>query len=60
MRQLGRCIGLAELKGHKAGPLAGLELLLRPRLSVQRVSQKHWDFVLGLEAGPQQQKAAAG
>lgn len=49
VRKLKRCITLEELKAHKEGPLQGLTLLTAGRLSVQRVSSPHWDFILSLE-----------
>lgn len=30
-------------------PAAGMALFNRPRLSVQPVSKRHWDFILALE-----------
>lgn len=49
VRPLSRQITLEELKQHKAGPLSGMALFNRPRLSVQPVSAAEWEFVLGLE-----------
>ncbi|KAF6255755.1 thymocyte nuclear protein 1-like protein [Scenedesmus sp. NREL 46B-D3] len=57
VRRLSRQITLEELKGHKEGSLAGMALFNRPRLSVQLVTNKEWQFVLGLEG--QQAPAAA-
>ena len=47
VRRLRRCIGLAELKAQPA--LEGMQLLTRPRLSVQQVSAAHWEHTLSLE-----------
>ena len=33
----------------RSGKLSGLDLLHKPRLSVQRVSKADWDFILTLE-----------
>lgn len=52
VRKLRRFISLEELKRHKEGPLAGMQLLSMPRLSVQGVSAEHRDFILGLEDQP--------
>lgn len=50
VRRLRRTIGLAELKGHAAGALAGMPLLRRGnRLSVMPVTSAQWGFILGLE-----------
>jgi hypothetical protein len=57
VRRLSRQITLEELKSHKDGSLAGMALFNRPRLSVQKVTQEEWQFVLGLEE--QEQPAAA-
>jgi predicted RNA-binding protein with PUA-like domain len=48
-RALRREITLEELKQHKEGTLSGLDLLRSPRLSTQRVSHAHWEFILSLE-----------
>ena len=59
-RPTGRHIPLHELKQlhlkHKAsgGPLAGLALFTKARLSVMPISAEEWEFILGLE----QQEAA--
>ncbi len=47
VRRLRRCIPLATLKQQTA--LQGMQLLTRPRLSVQQVSREHWHHVLSLE-----------
>lgn len=47
VRRLRRCIGLAELKAQPQ--LEGMQLLTRPRLSVQVVSREHWEHALSLE-----------
>lgn len=47
VRRLRRRIGLAELKAQPQ--LEGMQLLTRPRLSVQQVSAAHWQHVLSLE-----------
>lgn len=48
VRKLKRVIPLAELKAHPE--LAGMPLLRRGnRLSIMPVTQKEWDFILGLE-----------
>ena len=49
MRKLSRLVSLRELKEHEKGELHGMALLTHGRLSVQPVSQQHWEFVLGLE-----------
>lgn len=48
-RELKRQITLEELKKFKEGELSGLTLLRVPRLSVQIVSKKDWDFILARE-----------
>ncbi len=50
MRKFRRYVSLPELNQHKEGALAGMPLLTRPRLSVQRVTREQWDFILALEA----------
>lgn len=55
VRKTKRYIPLDELKRlhqeHKAsgGPLAGLSLFTKARLSVMPISQEEWDFILSLE-----------
>lgn len=49
VRKLRRFISLEELKGHKGDALADMVLLHRPRLSVQPVTDKEWDFIMELE-----------
>ena len=55
VRKTKRYIPLHELKSlhlkHKAngGPLAGLGLFTKARLSVMGISQEEWDFILTLE-----------
>mmetsp|Transcript_22265 Transcript_22265/g.61769 ORF Transcript_22265/g.61769 Transcript_22265/m.61769 type:complete len:277 (-) Transcript_22265:122-952(-) len=49
VRKTKRPITLEELKQHKDGGLSEMALLRRARLSVQSVSQKEWEFILGLE-----------
>ena len=46
-------VSLAQLRATAAGDaaVAGMELLTRPRLSVQRVSAEAWDAVLRLAGG---------
>jgi predicted RNA-binding protein with PUA-like domain len=49
-RHCKRVITLEELRAHGAGKLRGLTLLQRGnRLSVQPVSDAHWQFILSLE-----------
>ncbi|MFP4495451.1 MAG: EVE domain-containing protein [Halochromatium sp.] len=49
-RHLRRPIGLAELKRHAEGALAGFPLVRRSnRLSIMPVTPEHWDFILALE-----------
>jgi predicted RNA-binding protein with PUA-like domain len=49
-RRLQRIITLEELRAHADGKLRGLTLLQRgSRLSVQPVSDAHWQFILSLE-----------
>eukprot|EP00775_Hariotina_reticulata_P010827 gene10827-10984_t len=55
VRKLDRQITLEELKSHKEGTLAGMALFNRPRLSVQPVSQQHWETILALESQQQQE-----
>ena len=49
LRHLRRQVTLQELKAHKDGRLSALDLLHKPRLSVQPVSKPDWDFILSLE-----------
>ena len=49
-RKLKRLISLSELREHGDGQLKHLALLRRGnRLSVTPVSEREWDFILGLE-----------
>ena len=49
-RRCARIITLEELRAHADGKLRGLTLLQRgSRLSVQPVSDAHWQFILALE-----------
>jgi predicted RNA-binding protein with PUA-like domain len=49
-RRCKRIITLEELRAHADGKLRGLTLLQRgSRLSVQPVSDAHWQFILALE-----------
>ncbi len=49
-RRCRRIITLDELRAHDEGKLRGLTLLQRGnRLSVQAVSDAHWQFILSLE-----------
>ena len=49
-RRCARIITLEELRAHADGKLRGLTLLQRgSRLSVQPVSDVHWQFILALE-----------
>lgn len=49
VRKLKRQITLEELKSHKDGSLEGMALFNRPRLSVQPVTTKEWEFIMSLE-----------
>ena len=55
VRKTKRYIPLDELKRphleHKAsgGPLAGLSLFTKARLSVMPISEEEWNFILSLE-----------
>ena len=49
VRHLRRPVTLQELKMHKDGPLASMDLFRQSRLSVQRVSKAEWEFILALE-----------
>ena len=55
LRPTHRYIPLEELKAlhlqHKAqgGPLAGLAMFTKARLSVQPITREEWDFILALE-----------
>jgi predicted RNA-binding protein with PUA-like domain len=49
VRRLERCITLEELKAHKDGVLEGMVLLGKGRLSVQPVTPRQWEFIMGLE-----------
>ena len=52
--KLGTPVTLAQLRAAAAAgdaAIAGMELLTRPRLSVQRVSAEAWDAVLRLAGG---------
>lgn len=55
VRKLERLISLVELKQHAGGMLQDMALFRLSRLSVQRVEQAHWDFVLGLEHAAQEE-----
>ena len=46
--KLERIVPLKELKQHISGSLEGMVLLSKGRLSVQPVTQPHWDFVMEL------------
>lgn len=48
-RHLRRFIGLKELRTYQQDQLKDMALLRRPQLSVQRVKQTEWDFVMQLE-----------
>lgn len=56
VRRTKRYIPLEELKQlhleHKrtGGPLAGLSLFTKARLSVMPVTKEEWDFIIGLES----------
>ena len=56
VRRTKRYIPLEELKQlhleHKktGGPLAGLSLFTKARLSVMPVTREEWDFITGLES----------
>ena len=49
VRLLQRPLPLPLLKRHKDASLKGMPLLTNSRLSVQCVSQSHWDVILELE-----------
>jgi len=49
VRKLQHPITLAELKVYQDGELADMALFKMKRLSVQPVSLKEWEFILGLE-----------
>ncbi|KAI9141905.1 EVE domain-containing protein [Paraphysoderma sedebokerense] len=49
VRHLNRFISLKELQKYKAKELSDMQLVTRGRLSVQRVKQKEWEFILNLE-----------
>lgn len=56
VRRTKRYIPLEELKqlhmNHKktGGPLAGLSLFTKARLSVMPITREEWDFIIGLES----------
>lgn len=41
-------VTLKELKEHVDGPLVSMQMLKQSRLSVSRVSEDEWDFLMGL------------
>eukprot|EP00921_Rhytidocystis_pertsovi_P014664 GHVQ01023641.1.p1 GENE.GHVQ01023641.1~~GHVQ01023641.1.p1 ORF type:complete len:227 (+),score=20.50 GHVQ01023641.1:325-1005(+) len=47
-RKLERLVSLQELQSHSEGNLKDMMLLTRARLSVQRVTETEWDFIVGL------------
>lgn len=46
----GEIVSLDTLKQYKETSLLGLQLLRQPRLSVQPVSQEHYDFIRSLRS----------
>ncbi len=42
VEELPRFVTLEELKRHKDGKLAGMQLFTHLRLSIQPISQEHW------------------
>lgn len=49
----GETISLETLKEHKEAELSGLVLFKQPRLSVQPISEAHYEFIRGLRNIPQ-------
>ena len=52
VKRLERCVGLEELKRYRERELQDMVLLRQPRLSVQRVTGRQWDFIVHLARTP--------
>lgn len=51
-------VTLKELRGYaeSGGPLAKMQMLKQSRLSVSRVSEAEWEFLMGLVEGKEKEK----